>query len=245
VIERTSSAGSLRIREKSVVKRRNCPKEDRHCVDCQAQKYRRLGKSTILNILSRHLGVERPYLASPTKSKDGPLKFFVGLFEGPWRWTDWKRPSPTTFGEIKYSNGATSNLVAPGGEPMSYSLDVQNQQRVLGFHVPSHRMLPIHQSVPNIPFAGISPDTALATLLNESYAKVLGHHTNSSVMFRLKELLAAWAAIGEGNSIISSNPIQKQAYLGFIEILRKIIPPEIGFLNLVIRPPEVLLETRF
>jgi hypothetical protein len=47
VIERTSSAGSLRIREKSVVKRRNCPKEDRHCVDCQAQKYRRLTLSRV------------------------------------------------------------------------------------------------------------------------------------------------------------------------------------------------------
>lgn len=201
------------------------------------------GKSTILNILSRHLGVERPYLASPAKAKSGPLKFFVGLFEAPWLWTDWKKPNPSTFGEIKYSNGATSYLVAPTNEVMSYTLGVQNQQRVVGFHVPSHRMLPIHQSVPTIPFAGINPNEALGRLLSESYPIVLGGRANTSVMFRLKELLAAWAAIGEGNTTINSDPVQRQAYLGFVDVLRKIIPPEIGFISLVIRPPEVLLET--
>src|SRR5262249_29170783 len=65
------------------------------------------GKSTILNLLSRHLGVERPYFSVPTKGRDGGIIYRIGRFLG------LKQPFPFSFpvqaadpqvGEIIYSS---------------------------------------------------------------------------------------------------------------------------------------------
>src|SRR4029077_13184957 len=45
-------------------------------------------------------------------------------------------------------------------------------------------------------------------------------------------------------SILQSDPIQKEAYEGFIEMLRKVLPSTLGFENLAIRPPDIVLVTK-
>ena len=114
----------------------------------------------------------------------------------------------------------------------------------MGLHIPSHRLLPMHQSIPHIAFTGVDPDYAFQSLVNESYTRWVGGYTGSSLIFQLKTMLAAWATVGEGNSTITADPRQREAYEGFLTILKKIIPPEIGFLRVSIQPPEVMLITR-
>jgi energy-coupling factor transporter ATP-binding protein EcfA2 len=207
------------------------------------------GKSTILNVLSRHLGVSRPYLGTPTRQR-GKTLFASGLFNISRRIFSWMRPSETDspgsfrhFGQIEYSNGTSSSLILSTQTDLQYDLQVENQQVVMGFHFPSHRLLPTYKEVPNISFKGVTPSAAFQMMLNHSYASYMGQNTNSSVIFQLKTILASWAAIGEGNSVFQSDPIQLEAYNGFINVLRKIVPKEIGFRNLSIRPPNLVLET--
>jgi len=60
----------------------------------------------------------------------------------------------------------------------------------------------------------------------------------------MKEALISMATFGEGNSYVSGKPELLKAYLGFIEILRKVLPGSLGFETIAIRTPDVVLVTK-
>jgi energy-coupling factor transporter ATP-binding protein EcfA2 len=210
------------------------------------------GKSTLLNILATHLGASRPYLSVPQKDGEGIIRFSSGIFQLPRNFvtlvSSWLMPTTQPglgqVGEIGYSNGITGRLRVPPQANVQYSAQVEQQQQVMGFHIGSHRMLPTYQTIPHIPFVGIEPDNAFGMLSGEAHARYAGGNTNSSMIFQIKNMIAAWAAMGEGNSVLAPNPRQLKAYEGLTELLRVVIPKELGFLSLAIRPPEVVVVTR-
>jgi hypothetical protein len=102
----------------------------------------------------------------------------------------------------------------------------------------------MYQPVPSISFRGLDPDQAYGSFIGESNAHYKGERTNSSLMFQIKNALATWAIMGEGNSILEPNVRQKDAYLGFETILLQILPESLGFLELSIRPPDVVMVTK-
>src|SRR4051794_584481 len=77
------------------------------------------GKSTILRILSQHFGWSSTLLATPSFSRDGTIRYFLGLFN-PLRKRD--EPPQSAVGSIAYSNGAASPLVVPPAGGVTYSL---------------------------------------------------------------------------------------------------------------------------
>jgi energy-coupling factor transporter ATP-binding protein EcfA2 len=204
------------------------------------------GKSTILNILGQIIGAHRPYLSVPTK-EGGAKRFVASIFSVPSRLFDWLRPksdpSWSNIGMLSYENGTQSDLQVPTQGQQSYSLNIANQQHVNGFLMPSHRMMANYQQVPNLAFGGMDPQTAFGRLIGEAYSVFNGGHTGYSVLFRLKELLSNWANSGEGNSIIEEDAAQKQAYEGFLEVLKKVLPSDLGFKGLKILPPDIVIET--
>ena len=204
------------------------------------------GKSTILNILGQIIGAHRQYLGVPTK-EGGTKKFVSSLFSVPSRIFDWLRPKSdpnwSNIGILSYENGSQFDLLVPTQGQQSYSLQISNQQHVNGFHMPSHRMMANYQQVPNLAFGGIDPQSAFSRLISESYSVFNGGHTGYSVLFRLKELLSNWANSGEGNSIIEGDATQKKAFEGFLEVLTKVLPSDLGFKDLKILPPDIVVET--
>ncbi|GEO41883.1 hypothetical protein SAE02_60310 [Skermanella aerolata] len=52
------------------------------------------------------------------------------------------------------------------------------------------------------------------------------------------------AMFGEGNSQVQGNTEVLGAYHGFVEALRKMLPETLGFIDISIRPPEVVIITR-
>jgi hypothetical protein len=50
--------------------------------------------------------------------------------------------------------------------------------------------------------------------------------------------------MGEGNSILQPDSRQKHAYDGFTDVLRKVLPASLGFLELSVRPPDIVMVTR-
>lgn len=205
------------------------------------------GKSTLLNLLSSHLGVSRPYLGVPRKVS-GTTEFLTGVFTLRKKLFDWlmRRTDQTwvPVGEIAYSNGATSPISVPAQGSLQYSPNLERQHAILGFHMPSHRLMPNYQQVANLQFGGVDPATAFQQLIQETYSPYMGGSTGHSLLFRLKSILASWAAFGEGNSTLDKDPAQMKAFRGFIEILRQVLPREIGFIELSIQPPDILLKTR-
>jgi hypothetical protein len=51
------------------------------------------------------------------------------------------------------------------------------------------------------------------------------------------------AMFGEGNNHVQGNRDVLQAYTGFVEALRHILPESLGFIDISVRPPEVVLVT--
>lgn len=206
-----------------------------------------VGKSTLLNILARHVGVERPYLSVPERDASGTLKYIAGLVRGGiWGLFGWRPPTKYQVGEITYSDGDTSRLSVPESVSFEYSLEMSNQKPVAGIVFSSHRTLPAYHRIPHISFQGVQPDDAFRIFVDELNHRYRGHYfgPENSLMFRIKNTIAAWAAIGEGNSVLQPNFDQRKAYLGFVDILKKVLPDSLGFINLAVRPPEVVMETR-
>ena len=204
------------------------------------------GKTTLLNLLIQHFGIQKPYLGTPTR-KDGVTYFTSNVFSFASRLLKWfeaqNDPNTASVGSISYSNGGATPLLVPKAGSQSYNAALPQAQPVLGFHMPSHRAMPNYQQVPTVAFGGIDPEQAFDRLYPEVSSFYVGSHTGNSTIFRLKELLANWASYGESNSRLSGNESQKVAFDGFVELLKIILPHDLGFEELEVIPPDVVLKT--
>jgi hypothetical protein len=204
------------------------------------------GKTTLLNLLIQHFGIQRPYLGTPVR-KNGVTSFTTNVFNLASRLLRWFEsqddPSTASVGSIAYSNGGATPLLVPKFGAQAYHVMLPQAQSVVGFHMPSHRAMPNYQQVPNVTFGGIPPEEAFDRLYPEISNFYLGSHTGSSTLFRLKELLANWATFGEGNTRLGGSEPQVAAYDGFVELLRVVLPKELGFIGLEVVPPDVVIRT--
>jgi hypothetical protein len=60
----------------------------------------------------------------------------------------------------------------------------------------------------------------------------------------MKEALIAMATFGEGNKYVKGKPELLASYLGFVTVLKEVLPPSLGFMSIEIRTPDVVLVTR-
>lgn len=205
------------------------------------------GKSTLLNILGHFIGAHRAYLGVPAKATGG-IRFLSSLFSFRGRLLPWLRPKTdpnwSDVGNIEYNGGVRSVLRVPTQGQQQYHMDITDRQHVIGFHMPSHRSVANYRQVEKMAFGGTKPENAFPMLIGEVYSVFQGNRTEFSMLYRLKEILANWAAFGEGNSTLGTDEAQFKAYSGFVEILRQLLPEEIGFTGLTIRAPDIVVETR-
>ena len=202
------------------------------------------GKSSLLQIFSRHFGFHRPYLATPHISSAGTYTYLAGLFESIWRQVSGQKRDANDVGSLQYSNGVEVSLRVPPQSAVQYNIDISNQQTVLGIHIDSHRAISPYQSVAQIPTNLISPTIAYQSYHGEVHNRYQGGHTGYSPIYRMKEAIISMAMFGEGNSRVQGNPSVLQAYLGFVDALRKILPETLGFVDLAVRTPEIVCVTR-
>lgn len=156
----------------------------------------------------------------------------------------WRKGSgEIKVGEITYSNGTSTNLTVPLTTQIQFQLGYSRKEQVEGLHITSHRELPAYQTVRNIPITAPDPQRAYQEYNLLLIQRHLGGYTEFTPTYRLKESLIAMATFGAGNEFVQPNAALRTAYKGFIEVLRKIIPPSIGFVDLSIRPPEIVIVT--
>lgn len=205
------------------------------------------GKSTILNILIQHFGLQRSMHGVPTLMK-GERGFLSNVFNVVSKLTRWLQPQvsedQTVIGSIGYSNEAATQIQVPTRGQQSYNVNFPQSQPVVGFHMPSHRALPNYQEVTNVPLGGIRPEEAFGRLYPEYIAIFSGSHAGRSVLFKLKELLSAWVSFGPGNDLLEGNVKQQEAFDGFSRILKEVFPPDLGFESLSVVPPDVVVKTK-
>lgn len=202
------------------------------------------GKTTLLNILTQHFGWSRPLLATPWRDEEGNITYISGALRSLLGWFKRKENKQTIVGGIEYTAGHKAQLTVPAGGGVQYNIAIQNQQQVPGLYIPSHRVVSPYQAISAIPTAGISPQQAFQNYRSEVLNRFQGGHTGSSPFFRMKEALIAMATFGEGNKYVKGKPELLATYLGFVEVLKEILPPSLGFTSIEIRTPDVVLITR-
>lgn len=148
------------------------------------------------------------------------------------------------IGSVGYSDGGMSPLGYYEQQVNSYGITIPSQHNVLGVAVGSHRTIANYQPVQGLSLSTLVISQAYQSYMQEYWSRMNGGHTGYSTIYRMKESLIAMAAFGEGNSHLEANADLLKAFNGFMLILRKVLPIEIGFQKLIVRLPDIVMKTK-
>lgn len=202
------------------------------------------GKTTLLSLLTQHFGWSQPLLATPWRSKDGSISYITGAMRTLLGWLRRQDNRQSPIGAISYSNGTSSELTVPPSGGVQYNVNIESQQTIRGLNVPSHRIISPYQQITAIPTNGIGARQAFQAYSTEVLNRLQGSYSGYSPFFRMKEALISMATFGEGNQYVKGKPELLNVYLGFITILKQILPDSLGFIKIEIRTPDVVLITK-
>lgn len=194
------------------------------------------GKTTLLHLLARHCGWDAKSLATPKKDiKTKVWKWFSSF------WAEDEEPKDTK-GELIYSNDQKAILKVPKEQnEAQYNMQIEGQQGVKCFFIPSHRSIFRYQKVTQIPTANtINKKQAFDKVWNSNKSRYGGGGDTPS-SFHIKEALICWSIFGQGNKDMDANETLLEYYNGFQEVLKKVLPKTLGFEKFAIRNSEVLL----
>jgi predicted ATPase len=200
------------------------------------------GKTTLLNILGKHFGWDINFISTPYISKKRKKRIWSDVIKIRDSEVDDETNSTINVGSIEYSNDVSCGLTTPTYVKSQYQLQFQNQQGVFGLHIPSHRPAISYQQISQIP---TDPKTVqqhyqeFQQLLFQTY----GSQNVRNPGIILKQSLVSLALFGEGNKSVIGNKEYEKLFVGFQDILRKILPDSLGFQRLEIRMPDVILIT--
>ena len=199
------------------------------------------GKTTILNILSRHFGWDTQLVSTPFWGKQKSQQFWSDVQDA--RYLDFVATNPSTkVGSISYADGNVCQLNSSTFVSAQYQLQYSHQESVVGLHIPSHRPVATYNKISSVP---TDPKTIqqhyqdFQQLLFQTYGEAQSYNPGRAQ----KSSIISLALFGYGNDAVAPNPQYRSIFEGFQEILRKILPKEIGFQKLEVRMPEVVLVT--
>jgi predicted ATPase len=198
------------------------------------------GKTTILRLLSQHFGWNSVLLATPKRRASTPgFLYNTGVSKHN------NIASPQNIvGSITYNNDITSNIAIPESGGVQYHAQIINQQGVVGMHINSHRHQQNYQQVSSIPTNAIGAEQAYGVYFSELMQRFQGGHSQFSPTYRMKETIISMATFGPGNANVQGNPDIERLFIEFKTILGKLLPPTIGFMDISVRIPDVVLTTR-
>lgn len=199
------------------------------------------GKTTILHLLARHFGWRVPLISEPVIERSGGLRYLAARVLGR-RGHAPLPPHIDQVGQLGYSNGTYTPLGVPQESRETYELFMPMQQPVDGVFLPSHRPPYSYQPLSQISLSAPDADQLFGAYVNDQRSRYTGAG-GLSPSHRLKEALVTLAALGYGNKAVVPNPELVAIFEGFEDVLRQLLPDEIGFRGLQVATPEVMLRT--
>jgi len=198
------------------------------------------GKTTILNILSRHFGWNLQWTSTRSKKKS-KSKFWSDV----WDYYDASfTPKTNTIkiGDVYYRDNLKCELHVPLNVNEQYQVNYQNQQNVQGIYIPSHAQPFSYQRVQNIP-----ADPKTSSQHFQEYQNILMQVYQSTKAQNpglvIKSSIIALAVFGYGNAAVAENYEFVEIFESFQKSLRILLPKEVGFNRIEIRMPDVVLIT--
>lgn len=196
------------------------------------------GKTTLLNLFAKHSGWQGQSLSTPKKDKlTGTIRFFNRYFRG-------KEDQGNNIGEFMYSNNIKGTLLVNKTNAAQYQMQINNQQAIKSFYIPSHRPIFKYQPLGNIPTAKKNKQSAFQEVSQANSQRYFGNSSQSSSFF-MKQTLIGWAINGYGvennnKTIMAKDDEQIHFYEGFQKTLVKILPKSLGFKEFEIRNMEIV-----
>jgi hypothetical protein len=195
------------------------------------------GKTTLLNILGRHFNIWQQLYGVPVPTKPGQFE---------WR-SDNRLLGDAVrgVGTLTYSeNDATFEAaVTVPATGLQYDVGLSPQRHVPGIYIPSHRPAGAYQALANIPLQFSPGSYILQQYLNELRNRYVGGTSPKGPMLLMKEALICAAIFGEGNSAIQADPEAYEIWIEFQEKLRQLLPASLGFIELAVRRPDIVIRT--
>ena len=194
------------------------------------------GKTTLLNILSQHFGWTQRFVGTLRIDRRGARRYYSGV-------TTESSSSNVNVGKLAYDDGSVATLVVPT-EADIFDISIDPLQSVPGIYLTSHRPVYTYQRVTEIP-----TEVRAGNELFEQYLSNIRqfYQVNARIQspsHRLKAALISLATFGYGNEVVTPNSEARSAFEGFSRVLKNLLPADLGFQNVAIRMPEVVLETR-
>lgn len=208
------------------------------------------GKSTIIRIISNMIGWHYSETAFPSiDSADGFDGFIAGL-KMLLHIEERKVNSRTEIGNIEFEHGGVKLFVPDKTISADYKIEYQKtggNYDLKGVFIPSHKVPYSYRKVTNIPVKPATKKEAFE-LFNNSIKKLqtsdgFYNFKEESPVLHLKSTLMALAIFGEGNKYVKKNEEAYELFLGFITVLKKLLPISLGFEDLNIRNGEIVLVT--
>ena len=193
------------------------------------------GKTTLLSILSQHFGWVPAFIGTLRIDRRGAQRYFSGFISD-------DAEGDVDVGKLSYDDGAVASLQVPT-EGASFQMAIRGSQAVPGIYITSHRPVYTYQSVNEISTRVEAGQQLFSQYLNTIRQFYQPNARIQSPSYRLKAALISLAIFGYGNQVVAPNDEARATFEGFSEILSRVLPPALNFRGIVIRMPEVILET--
>lgn len=208
------------------------------------------GKSTILKLLSKHFGWYLPFLGTPYLVKEQGVFKYKSHFKPIITYTSdaiqGSQFSNQTLGYIYYSNNRSSSIHIQNQniDHAQYEINFSMIQQVDGLHINSHRPMPKYEQIQNIPTNPMDAHHAYERYSSVTKELLTNNYVSFSPTYRMKEAIISMAAFGPGNQFVQPNEKIENLFSGFKDILRRVLPKELGFKDLSVRVPDIVLVTQ-
>lgn len=205
------------------------------------------GKTTLLNILSKPLGRRVNFVSTPKRDAEtGKLQYianeFIKVFKNNFSTVT---ISSQIVGSLTYDSNSY-NITLPEEIHTTYDLTIPKMPAINGVFISSHRNNFVYKNITNIPTKALTRKDIFSLYKNFSSYKELDEYYDRQAYaptLLIKKALISLATFGYGNQVVESNQEAITLFEGYQEILKKVLPPNLGFKSLKIEVPEVILET--
>ena len=197
------------------------------------------GKTTLLNLLSRHFGWSISFISTLSITRKGARKYYSGAGRESF---DQEENTDQVIGQIDYSNDKSATLLVPPHVAENYNVSIAGQQPVGGIYITSHRPVYAYQKVTEIPTQVSAADQLFEQYINNLRQYYVPRARIESPSYRLKSSLISLATFGYGNQALDADKSAQDTFESFQDVLRKVLPLDLGFREIKIRLPDVLLH---
>lgn len=214
------------------------------------------GKTTVLNLLSELVGWDPQFVSAYKTNDNGQAKYYNSL--APNRNEQFIRDTDTNIvsnndtynklGELESSDGEIIDLLIPNDVREGiYQIHLGAGKKEKGVYVNSHRPTFPYKALKSIPTEVVSREQIYAKYIdfNKRYIFDTYRDPNElSATSLVKETLASLAVFSYESPSIRGNKEVEKLFQGYIKILKKVLPKELGFENISMVVPEIMMCTK-